>query len=566
MTSLVWLLLACDDGGPVTEPPAGWSPEVACPGGAGCEDNAGPLRAGAAVRSIVPSCFEAWIDYDGEAVKTADEPFLDCGCDRLCPGDEGWLSADAGEGDGVFQPVWLAGFSNSRPATGVRGADRGMIGEGDSLDARALVVEQGATRLAIVTLDSIGTMYDQVLAIREEVAARGLGVDHVLVHSSHSHSAPDMMGIYGPGVTRTGFSPSYAAEIAVAAADAVAEAVAGLTDVELRWGEVDANDYAENGVANLISDLRDPFIVDPRVGTVRFVTGERTVASVVHFGNHPETIADENTLMTSDFVHGLRQTVSVGSRWPGGLTRDGVGGVTLYLNGTVGGMMTSLHASVVDPEGNTWRDHSWEKVDAVGQLLGELALDAIAGDVAAPDAALRFGAQSFTLPVDNFGFQGMFLVGVFDHRSANYDETRSLGDDNIPQIPTEMDIVELGPLRLITFPGEVLPECVIGGYDGSFTPPGTPIVAPDNPNPPKLDQAPAGPYLRDRLGGDLRWVVSLGNDEVGYIIPPYNFELSAAEYLLEAEGDHYEETNSLGPNTLPLLEAEADRLIGWLGE
>ena len=159
----------------------------------------------------------------------------------------------------------------------------------------------------------------------------------------------------------------------------------------------------------------------------------------------------------------------------------------------------------------------------------------------------------------------MFLVGVFDHRSVDYDRDRTLDDDNIPTIPTEMDLLELGPLRLLTFPGEVLPESAIGGYDGSFTPPGTPIVKPDNPNPPALDQAPPGPYVWDRLGGELRWIVSLGNDEVGYIIPPYDFKLSAAEYLLEAPGDHYEETNSLGPDTLPLLEAEADRMIGWLG-
>jgi hypothetical protein len=226
-------------------------------------------------------------------------------------------------------------------------------------------------------------------------------------------------------------------------------------------------------------------------------------------------------------------------------------------------MMTSLRATVVDPEGNSWRDHSWEKVDAVGQLLGELALDAIASETPATSPQLKFAAQTFDLPVDNRAFQGMFLVGVFDHRTAVFDEDQVLDDDNIPLVPTELDMVELGPLRLMSMPGEVLPECVIGGYDGSFTPPGQQITQPDNPNPPKLDLAPEGPYLWDRLGGELRWFISLGNDELGYIIPPYNFELSAAEYLLEADGHHYEETNSLGPRTLPILEQHANRMIAW---
>jgi hypothetical protein len=562
------VLPGCDgDDGTETPAPAGWQPELVCPSASNpaCAPVASaPLRAGAAARSITPACFESWVDLNGDAEwATGEEVFLDCGCDRLCPGDEGYVAADEGEADGVFQAVWLAGFHQKRPTTGPRGAGLGMIGEGDGLEARVLVLDQGNTRLAVVTVDSIGYMWDQVLQIRAEIAALNLDIDHVLVNSSHSHSAPDTMGIYGPTYTTTGFSQRYADQVSAAVADATREAVAALTDVELRWGEVNANDAWPTGVGNVISDTRDPVVVDPRLGTLRFVAGAETVATVVHFANHPETIADENTLMTSDFIHGIRKTVSVGSRWPGGMSRAGVGGVTLFLNGTVGGMMTSLRATVVDPEGNSWRDHSWEKVDAVGQLLGELALDAIASETPATSPQLKFAAQTFDLPVDNRAFQGMFLVGVFDHRTAVFDEDQVLDDDNIPLVPTELDMVELGPLRLMSMPGEVLPECVIGGYDGSFTPPGQQITQPDNPNPPKLDLAPEGPYLWDRLGGELRWFISLGNDELGYIIPPYNFELSAAEYLLEADGHHYEETNSLGPRTLPILEQHANRMIAW---
>ena len=41
--------------------------------------------------------------------------------------------------------------------------------------------------------------------------------------------------------------------------------------------------------------------------------------------------------------------------------------------------------------------------------------------------------------------------------------------------------------------------------------------------------------------------VGLANDELGYIIPPSDYVLSEdAPYFNEAEGDHYEETNSVG--------------------
>lgn len=566
------LLAACPAPAPTDEVDEGWVQDpradvVDCPNQPGCEPSEDrTLRVGAGVRSIVPSCFESWVDANGDFSYrlSAGDTFLDCGCDRLCAEDPGYPGPDEGEGDGLFRPIWVAGFQNARAATGVRGADQGWLGEGDGLEARALVLDQGNTRVAIVTLDSIGFMYDDAMTLRQAVSDAGLDVDHVVVHSSHSHSAPDMMGIYGRQLTETGRDPEYAAEIVAGGLAAVQEAVSGLTEVTMTWGEVDANDVWENGIANVIRDSRDPWIVDPRVGAIRFAAGDVTVATVVHWANHPETIADNNGLLTSDFVHGLRRVVSEGSTWPEQTPRPGVGGTTIYLNGTVGGMMTSLGAEVNTPDGQVYQSASWEKVDAVGQLVGELALDAIAQARPAESPELRVVARTVKLPVENLGFQAMFSLGVFDHRSVtDYDRDQGISDDNMPNVPTEIDLLTLGPLRLLTFPGEVFPECVIGGYDGAFLPPGKTLTREDNPNPPKLDQAPAGPYLRDELGGELNWVLSLGNDELGYIIPPYNFETGEPAYLNEAEGDHYEETNSLGPNTWPILEASSRDLLEY---
>ena len=59
-------------------------------------------------------------------------------------------------------------------------------------------------------------------------------------------------------------------------------------------------------------------------------------------------------------------------------------------------------------------------------------------------------------------------------------------------------------------------------------------------------------------------LIGLANDEIGYIIPRYNFELHEdAPYIGEAEGDHYEETRSLGPDTEELLMKQALRLLDW---
>jgi hypothetical protein len=562
-----------------TDVPAGWVADpradvIDCPNAPGCEPSEDrALKAAVAVGSITPACFETWVDQNGDHLyqpsfgDTHRDEFLDCGCDRLCPEDDGYEGPDEGEGDGVFHAVWMAGFDNARPALGVRPSDLGFLADdGDGLEARVVVLEQGHSRLALVSLDAMGVMYDDVQRIRKAVKEAGVDVDHVLVTSSHTHSGPDTMGIWGPTVTSTGYDAGYASQIADTVADLVGQAVAGLEPVSMKVGQIDANTVFENGIDNLISDLRDPQIADPRVGAIQLLKGDgSTLSTIVHFANHPETIADENNWLTADFIHGLRRAVSEGVRYQDGTAgHAGVGGTTIYVQGTVGGMMTSLHASVTDPTGAVFRDHSWDKVDTVGALVGELALRALDDAPVVTDPGLRFVGRQIFLPVDNVGFQAMFTLGLFAHRPAyHYDETQPISDENHADVQTEIDLVQLGPVRLLSLPGEILPEVVIGGYDGKYTAPGGQLIKDDNPNPPDLSKAPAGPYLLDDLGGDPSWIVGLGNDELGYVVPPYNFELAAAAYLDEAEGDHYEETNSLGPQSAPLLEQYSREILAY---
>jgi len=536
-------------------------PEIVCPGDpeGHCDPVDGAaLLAGASVKSIVPSCFEAWTDLDADAEYEAGETFLDCGCDRLCPGDAGYVAADMGENDGEFQASWLAGFHNGRPATGVRGEGLGLVGEGDGLWARALVLEQGNTKLAIVTLDLVGFFHNETLAIRETLADQGLEVDYVLLHALHNHEGPDSMGLWGEEQLVSGYDPAYRTQVRQAIVEAITEAdTAKVEVVQMIVGEVDTSTYHSNGVGNVINDSRDPFVIDEMLGALRLVDEQdNTIASVVSFGNRPEALSDENTLMTSDFAHGLRRTLEQGSTWLNSPGKPGVGGPCLYINAAVGGLMTPLGMTVKTPDGESYSSGSFEKADAIGQLLGEMALDALAnGDVVATPQ-LDLQAQTFKVRVDNLNFQAMFQLGIFDR------ETTMEGDQMF--IDTEAALINLGPAQFLTVPGELFPELAIGGYDGShINVPTKPLVDPNNTNPPDLQAAPDGPYLKDKMHGTYRFIVGLGNDVLGYILPEYDFVLGDPPWITEAEGDHYEETNSIGVETFSEIDAAADVLIAW---
>lgn len=558
MLAFPLLLAACGGADHDSAPPTtAWRPTVACPGDAGCASNAGPLQAGAAALTITPTCFETWDDLDADAeYNKSTEAFHDCGCDRVCPEDEGWAGADAGEGDGVFQALWLAGFGNGRAAAGVH----------DDLWARTVVVRSGDVTVALVALDVVGFFYDDVQRIRDGVAAAGLDVDHVIVHSTHQHEGPDTLGQWGERLGKRGVDEDWLSYIVDRSVQGVADAVAGLQPATLSVGKVDsAAPFGTKGTRNLVRDSRDPVIVDEWIYTAHLADASgATIATLVNWGNHPEVLSSDNLLITSDFSHYLREGVEQGVAWNGRST-PGVGGVAIYLNAAVGGLMTPLSITVTDGDGVDHGSSDWAKCEALGKLVAELALQAVAAGAPAADPTVSVAAEQIFLQVENFAFQAMFQIGVFDREVYNYDPEANLDEFNIPEVLTEVGVLTLGPVRMLTVPGELTPELAIGGYDGSrVNTDQDDFIDPGNENPPDLSQAPQGPYLKDLLGGEHAWILGLANDELGYLVPPYDYELSETlPYIEEAEGHHYEETNSLGPNAVPPILDAAARLTAW---
>ena len=506
-------------------------------------------------------------DYgeDGEPIY---DYFRDCGIDNLCPSDPGYRAADEGEGNKKFDGLWLAGFQNNRPAMGVR----------DPLWARTVAVSMGDTTYTMTSIDAVGVFYDDVRRIRERAAELlaashpELDVDYMLVSATHDHEAPDTMGQWtgevDPEISiplKSGVSPRYIAQLRENAALSIVEAVTTMRAATMHVGRV------STGVEGFMRDSRDPQVVNDELGVIRFADAAApatTIATVVSWGNHPEAMSDVNNFITSDYSHGLREGIERGiPETVATLPQPGLGGVAIYLQGTVGGLMTPLGIRVNDLAGNEVRNYTYLRADIMGWRLAEYALAALS----APEAvefdqpALGLAVSPFLVPVENRIFHVGIAVSLFNRESAYFDDERPIDECNLPYLDTEMAILRLGPVTLYSVPGELFPELAVGGFDGSRAF-GKPVVRADNPNPPPLEQAPAAPYMSDMMPGDFRWPIGLGNDEIGYLVPEYDYELyPSAPYFSEAEGDHYEETNSVGPGAVPRIRLVLDALLDAIG-
>ncbi|HWN84875.1 MAG TPA: hypothetical protein VNN99_06990 [Vicinamibacterales bacterium] len=416
----------------------------------------------------------------------------------------------------MARPVWVAGFAHNRAATRIH----------DDLKAVAAVIDDGEHRIGLVALDAIGFFHDEVLAVRRSLPSSAR-LDYVVVASTHNHSAPDLMGIWGPSDFRSGIDPAYRQAVVAGAAAALTDAVEALTPAAVSFLEVPLDP------AGLVADSRDPQVFDATLRLMHFTAPNgSTIGTIVNWADHPETPWADNTELTADFPGYLRDALETGVTVDGRAAETGLGGVHLYVNGAIGGLMTTNpQTTVLDPyTQQPFTAPSHDKARALGRRLAQAALAAVraGGTPVETEPRIGFAARTLELPIDNTLFRLANALGLFGR-----------GQPRLNHIRSEVAVLTFGDASLTCVPGELYPEIANGGVERS---PGA-----------DFDLAPIEvPPLRDLMPGRVKFLVGLANDEVGYIIPKSEWD-AAAPWLYGAPERHYGEINSLGPETAPLI-------------
>jgi hypothetical protein len=419
------------------------------------------------------------------------------------------------------KPIFLGGFGMNRTATGVH----------DDLWARAIAFSDGGNTVAICSVDLVGFMRPDLLKVREAVRQRVRGNVHVIVAATHNHNAPDSIGIWGPNQLTNGVDAQYLDMVRKQVIESVVEAVQQMKPATLTFAQDEPNDLAD-----LQGDDRIPLAKDPMVRAVQAVdkATRKTIGTLVQWSDHPETFGGENRLVTSDFCHFLRERVE-----------EKLGGMAVYVNGAVGGMMTTLGVNITDPQtGQPAPQRSWRKCELIGLRIADVAIAALGKGETVDNANVRVKTKDVFIPLQNERFRLAVGLKVLPSRPLYLDgkpnnETREtnvpgVGKVNLPvgnDMLTEVNLVTIGPAQIITIPGEIYPELVNGGitrYPGADFP-----------------DAPFEPVIRESMKAKYKFVLGLANDELGYIIPQCEWD-EKEPWLNNASRRPYGEVNSCG--------------------
>ena len=346
------------------------------------------------------------------------------------------------------------GMGPTRPATK-------KIGE---LTVRAVVLEQGATKAAIVSVDALG--FPSVLVQRVSKMVKEIPLQNIVVGATHTHSGPDFYAFPDGKGGHTG-DLKYIDRVCELMAEAINEAAAKVQASTVRVatgkveGQVAYNYYAIE-------------LYDPRAGILQFTNAEgKTIATLVNYAIHPEVLGNEVGALSPDLIGPLCDRIE-----------SKVGGMAIFMNGAQGGMITADNrdlSKIADPLAGRWTDkREWSECLRIGEKLADEALRIIATVEPITEVPLQCEHRNVEFPVDSDA-----LWGVVQYSPLNYprNENRT--------ISSRINLIQIGPARIATIPGEALPNI--------------------------------GFYLKRKMSGEHNLLFGLTNDAFGYILTEVDF-------------------------------------------
>ena len=334
----------------------------------------------------------------------------------VCLAGAGWpslvWSADGFEvaaGRVAITPVngtFLAGYGRDRRSSGVY----------DDLFIKGAAIRSGGSYLVLLTVDCIGLTRPDIERIRREVKA--LHPDgNVVVSSTHTHAGPDVVGLWGPALWRSGRDEDYLEQL-ISQAVALAERLLGETrparsvvasrDVALPW----------------VENRSEPGLLDTRLSVLQFVGEDgQSLLTLTNFACHPTVLDGDNTLVSADYLAGFYPAMQ--AQLPG---------EHIFLQGAIGGWVQPIAG-----------DSTYERVMAVGTSLAQASLAALDQAEPNPPAPIGFAERVVDVELVNWGFRLMMWLGVLD---------RSTFDG---AMRTSVATFRLGEAVFVTHPGETSP-------------------------------------------------------------------------------------------------------------
>ena len=441
-----------------------------------------------------------------------------------------------------YRWVHLGGFS---PFVPFRTDARLATGIHDPLWARSLALrDDTGTTVVLVAVDLPGLGRKHTGPVRRRIAADyGLPTTNIIIHSTHTHSAPDASGYWS--TLMSGNNRRYGKQVRTKLYESIASALDTLRPADLRTATTTHLSCIERQTGILKSDpycsfpsssieLRnnpeayDQYLIqrdqrDPIVRNTRIVTASLTdtetkapIATFVNWHNHPDTLGSSNRLISSDYPHYLREYLE-----------EHAGGLGIYAVGTLGNQIGGLRGTpvplwnqdgerVYETAANGSRrpvlvNDGWDKIRSTGYEIADAALNALTSAAPRHNPRIRVRSTELDVPIDNaihiLGTWSVWHDGAEPPERLQYHWPTCWGI--LGCVRAEISLIEIGDLSLLTAPGEIDPAYAIGRTENTT----------DYGPPWGLWTFPSLRGIDDRMPGTHHGFLGSTHDYLSYMVP-----------------------------------------------
>ena len=295
-------------------------------------------------------------------------------------------------------------------------ANRPFIDVHDNLYVKAMVVSNRNNNITMLTFDCIGLLYPQLQAIRSRIKVELPLIDpeHIVMSSTHTHSGPDVVGIWGKDLAHSGVNDKHMQLIVDRAVEAIKEATQARKPVSISFG---SGSFGEDWVKN----ISEPGELDRSVSIIQLTDlNGKNIAMLTNFACHPTIMDDASTAASSDYVWGYYKYLD-----------SAQGGVNMFLQGAIGGW--------IQPEGVP---HTFDQANYYGTSLGKYVFELTKNKNASKN--INFNSVKVDFPLSNPSFQMLSKAGIIK---------RDFGKT----VSSEIAYFNIGDASFATHPGETCP-------------------------------------------------------------------------------------------------------------
>ncbi|HSO87529.1 MAG TPA: neutral/alkaline non-lysosomal ceramidase N-terminal domain-containing protein [Draconibacterium sp.] len=319
----------------------------------------------------------------------------------------------------------LGGYGErmNKPAEGIH----------DAILAKALVLKNGDTKYAIITIDILGLPSNVKPDLLKRIAAKGWSAENLMLLPSHSHGSLEMAAINSKnvfGVPQIGiFQPELLSFLLDKLEKLVLEADQNYREVKIGTSSAKFDGLNRN--------RRGDKFVDNKLTVTRIdLVNGQPLSALVNWTAHPTFISGDDMLVSAE--------------WPGYLQTEmektiGKGVVVMYYNGAEGDQST-----VYSGKGG-----AYEKIQDYGKIIAENAMSVYNSVQTKKENTLDYSYKVIDLP-EQVAHPDFMETGGAEY-GLNEESVKVIMDALGPK-NVGIGSVRVGDFVLVGIPGELVAE------------------------------------------------------------------------------------------------------------